>query len=122
MTMLDKFSRRIRQLNLLFKPPTELRRRFKRHAIDFEVEVTVGGRSSKRRAVDVSAGGILVTPVINAELRESVRITINGLLTNTPARVVGLRPETTALQFESDAHGAVLTAWLLESAGNTRAQ
>jgi len=122
MTMLGKFSRRIRQLNLLFNPPTELRRRHKRHAINFEVEVTVGGRSVKRRAVDVSPGGILVTPVINAELRESVRVTVNGLLTNTPARVVGLRPETTALQFESDAHGAVLTAWLLETTGNTPAQ
>ncbi len=122
MSMLGNFSRRIRQLNLLINPPAGLRRRHMRHAIDFEVEVTVGGRSAKRRAVNVSAGGILVTPAINAELRESVRVTVNGLLTNTPARVIGLRPETTALQFESEAHGALLTAWLLEPSGGDRTQ
>ena len=115
MSIINNITRRIRQLNLLIKPPENLRRRHKRYEISFDVRVSVGGRELNQQVVDVSSGGMMVSPGFNADLREAVRISVSGLLTDAPARVVGLRPNGVALQFDSDAHGDLLTRWLLES-------
>ena len=122
MSIINNITRRIRQLNLLIKPPENLRRRHKRYEINFNVRVSVGGRELNQQVVDVSSGGMMVTPGFNADLREAVRISVSGLLTDAPARVVGLRPNGVALQFDSDAHGDLHTRWLLESTQTSAVQ
>lgn len=122
MSILRNITRRIKQINLLIKPPENLRRRHTRYEINFDVQVNVGGRMLNQQVVDVSSGGMMVAPGFNADLREAVRISVSGLLTDAPARVVGLRPNGVALQFDSDAHGDLLTRWLLESSQSQAVQ
>ena len=118
MSILGNISRRIRQLNLLLYPPFNERRRHKRYPIDFGVQVSVGGRVIEQRAVDLSSSGMLLSPGFNADLRESVRISVSGLLADVPARVVGLRPNGVALQFDSETHGELFNRWLLDTTGS----
>ena len=121
MTFFRNFARRVRQINLLISPPANLRRQHHRYDIDFEVVADVGGRKLEQRAIDVSAGGMMLAPGFNAHLRESVKISVSGLLTDAPAHVVGLRPDGIAVQFDSDAHGQLLVAWMVERAQGVNA-
>ena len=120
MTFFKNLSRRVRQINLLIQPPPSLRRRSKRHDIDIGIVASVGGQQFKQRAIDISLGGMMLIPGFNAHLREPVKISVSGLLTDAPARVVGLRPDGIAVQFDSDAHGRLLTAWMMERSGRKK--
>ena len=120
MSLFKNLSRRVRQIHLLIQPLPNTRRRNYRHDIDIGIVASVGGQQFKQRAIDISLGGMMLIPGFNAHLREPVKISVRGLLTDAPARVVGLRPDGIAVQFDSDAHGRLLTAWMMEQAGGNK--
>lgn len=114
MSLIIDFARRLKQLHLLFDAPPQLRREHQRHQVAAVLEITgPDGTSGKYHSTDISHGGIFVEPAIDASIGEDVAVSVGELLRNAPAEVVAMRGNGTALRFRSVAHGAALTAWLV---------
>ena len=113
--MFAQVARRLRQLHLLIVPPPHLRRRHERFTVHLPVDViaTRGAAPERRTAIDVSDGGMLIAPGIDAATGASVHVNIGDLLPLVEARVVAHRDAGTALQFVHAAHGAALRTWLV---------
>lgn len=114
MRLIHDFTRRLKQLHLLFDAPPQLRRAYRRHQVAAALEIVAAdGVSARYHSTDISHGGIFVEPAINARIDTEVRVSVGDLLRNAPAVVVAQRENGTALRFCSVVHGAALTAWLV---------
>jgi hypothetical protein len=114
MSLITDFARRLKQLHLLFDAPPQLRRVHQRHEIAATLEIATGdGSSGVFHSTDISHGGIFVEPVVAGEIGDDVSVSVGELLRNAPAEIVAQRGGGTALRFRSVAHGAALTAWLV---------
>jgi len=76
--------------------------------------VHLNGAELRQTVVDTSDGGMLLAPGFEAAPGSPVEITVTGLIARAPARVVEVRDTGTAVTFEREAHGALLTIWLLD--------
>ncbi len=63
-------------------------------------------------AVDVSDGGMLVTPNVYGSFSESVILTVEQYPGKVTAVIAGQRPEGTAIAFADQEEGRKLAAWL----------
>jgi hypothetical protein len=114
MSLIQDFTRRLKQLHLLFDAPPELRREYQRHQIAAVLDIMKpDGTGQLCHSTDISHGGIFVEPQIDVEPETEILVSVGDLLKNAPALVVAQRGEGTALRFRSVVHGAALTAWLV---------
>jgi len=115
MRMLSVFTRRVRQLNMLVSPPPQLRRAHERFEVKVPVNIrlTLESDAVAHVAIDVSWGGMFVTPAVASDIGETVYVTVGDFLANAGAKVMMHRAEGTAIRFDSAAEGAALTTWLL---------
>lgn len=114
MGMMSDLARRVRQFNMLFAPPPQLRRQHERFEISAEIEIeTADGTISRCRTIDISNGGVFVEPPLPAEVGERIYISVGMLLRRVEGEVLAHRGGGSAIRFASAAHGAALTAWLL---------
>ncbi|MEC9346209.1 MAG: PilZ domain-containing protein [Pseudomonadota bacterium] len=120
--MYTQVLRRLRQLHFLFAPPPHLRREHERFTVELPVDViaTRGAEPLRRMAIDVSDGGMLIAPGVDAAPGASVYVNIGDLLTLVEARVIAHRDAGTALQFVHAAHGAALRTWLVTARQSRR--
>ncbi|WP_416897851.1 MAG: PilZ domain-containing protein [Minwuia sp.] len=118
MSVINQIARRLKQINLLFNPPPELRREHKRYEIEAVLGIVVdNGEEGAHVTTDISHGGVFVEPQVPAEPGSEVRVSVGSLLRDAPATVVVHRGGGSALRFNSVVHGAALTAWLINRPG-----
>lgn len=88
------------------------RRRHERYSTGFAVEVVVGGLKVRQTAVNVSRGGLLLTPGFPAQPGERITLSMPGIAGDTRAQVVNQRPDGTGIHFSSAEVGERLLARL----------
>lgn len=120
MSTLQIVRRRLRQINMLFSPPPELRRAHTRFTVNLPIKVREmeEGDAQSRIAVDVSDGGLFFEPALGVPTGTLVEVSVGLFLRNARATIISHRGNGTALLFESPAHGAAIRAWLTEIADN----
>jgi len=93
------------------------RRRFQRSVVRLPVVARIGARrapSISRTAIDVSAGGMLISPGLEAKVDDKVYVTARDFGQQIEARVVDQRSQGTALRFLDTAQGELIMLWLVE--------
>ncbi len=98
------------------------RRRHRRYAADAPIVVEVGDRCYECRFTNVSDGGALLMPPLDAPIGTIVRLSHKDLPATAEAEIVGVDERGTRLKFDSEVAGAVITTWLIiMSAGEPEA-
>lgn len=91
------------------------RRQSKRFPIRLSVSVYVGDRHSAHRTVNISTGGVLVSPQVQAVMiGQAVTLDIAEMVTGIAAHVVEHRDDCTALQFDGSDTGEQIAIALSE--------
>ena len=88
------------------------RRRYPRYPASAPLEIDVGGITVGCRLDNVSAGGVRLTPAVDAPdgTVVTVRHTPSGLALR--GRVVGQDDDATRVKFDSEEAGIVVSSWL----------
>lgn len=90
----------------------ENRRKYERYPIVAPLEVTVGDKSFQCEVENVSAGGLRLSPALEAEIGETITILHPKSELSLEATVVGVDPSGTRAQFNSDGAGTVVSVWV----------
>jgi len=90
----------------------ENRCKYERYPIVAPLEVTVGYKSFQCEVENVSAGGLRLSPALEAEIGETITILHPKSELSLEATVVGVDPSGTRAQFNSDEAGTVVSVWV----------
>lgn len=90
----------------------ENRRKYERYPIVAPLEVTVGDKSFQCEVENVSAGGLRLSPALEAEIGDTITILHPKSELSLEATVVGVDQSGTRAQFNSDEAGTVVSVWV----------
>lgn len=99
-------------LSLVGLGKKENRRKYERYPIVAPLEVTVGDKSFQCEVENVSAGGLRLSPALDAQIGEVITILHPKSELSLEATVVGVDPSGTRAQFTSDEAGTVVSVWV----------
>ncbi|MDF1736193.1 MAG: PilZ domain-containing protein [Minwuia sp.] len=98
-------------------PPGKDRRRFVRTRVGMPVMIDLGDAStSAHTAINVSAGGLLASPAVEAPEDALCVVRVDGFEPVLEARVVNHRSSGTGLAFTDIGTGEALALWMVERA------
>lgn len=98
-------------------PPGRERRRFARTRVGLPVTITLAdGSPVEHTAVNVSAGGLLASPVVTSTEGGTCTVRVTGFDTPLEARIVSHRTSGTGLAFDDTVTGEALALWMVERA------
>ena len=98
-------------------PPGRERRRFVRTRVGLPVTITLpDGSPLEHVAVNVSAGGLLASPVVACAEGSICTVQVTGFDTPLEARIVSHRTSGTGLAFIDIVTGEALALWMVERA------
>ncbi|MCR9071779.1 MAG: PilZ domain-containing protein [Alphaproteobacteria bacterium] len=99
------------------------RRRNERYAVSSGLEINVGGKSFACAIDNVSAGGVRITPALDAPVGTVVSVCDPATAMRLDGTVLGHEGGGTRLQFASEDAGIIVSTWLRMaqegSGGNT---
>ncbi|MDA0341755.1 MAG: PilZ domain-containing protein [Proteobacteria bacterium] len=98
--------------NILGLGHPENRRKYDRYPIVTPIEVTVDGENFQCEVENVSAGGLRLTPALDAEVGATVTILYPKSGLSLEATVVGSDGSGTRARFLSDDAGTVVSIWV----------
>jgi hypothetical protein len=99
-------------LNLLSLGNRENRRKYERYPIVAPLEVTVGDRSFQCEVQNVSAGGLRLSPALDAQIGDVITILHPKSELSLDATVVGVDGSGTRASFNSAEAGTVVSVWV----------
>jgi len=98
-------------------PPGMERRRFVRIRVGLPVTITLpDGGPLEHTAINVSAGGLLASPVVASAEGGICTVQVTGFDTPLEARIVNHRTSGTGLAFMDIVTGEALALWMVEQA------
>lgn len=99
-------------MNLIGIGGKENRRKYERYPIVAPLEVTVGDKSFQCEVENVSAGGLRLSPALDAGVGEIITILHPKSELSLEATVVGVDASGTRARFNSDEAGSVVSVWV----------
>jgi hypothetical protein len=88
------------------------RRKYERYPIVASLEVTVGDKSFQCEVENVSAGGLRLSPALEAKIGDVITILHPRSELSLEATVVGVDPSGTRASFNSEEAGTVVSVWV----------
>lgn len=90
----------------------ENRRKYERYPIVAPLEVTVGDKSFQCEVENVSAGGLRLSPALDAQVGDVITILHPKSELSLQATVVGADASGTRASFNSEEAGTVVSVWV----------
>lgn len=113
MLSLRNWSRRIRQLPLLFNPPKDLRRRERRHDHRLPVLLRWDTGAIHCTTINLSSAGMLMDARAEAQVGHRAELLITGYPRRLKGRIHRLGAGSTVVIFDSGAEGLALLGWAM---------
>lgn len=88
------------------------RRKYERYPIVAPLEVTVGDKSFQCEVENVSAGGLRLSPALDAKIGDIITILHPKSELSLEATVVGVDRSGTRASFNSEEAGTVVSVWV----------
>ncbi|GJL87362.1 MAG: hypothetical protein DHS20C03_10710 [Minwuia thermotolerans] len=111
------YDRFMTELEEVAPPPARERRRFVRTRVGLPVTITLPeGGSLEHVAINVSAGGLLASPVVASAEGGTCTVQVTGFDAPLEARVISHRASGTGLAFTDTVTGEALALWMVERA------
>lgn len=92
--------------------PRENRRKYERYPVTAPLRVTVGDGRFECSIENVSAGGLKLTPALDAKVGDFITILHPKSQLTLEATVVGLDKDGTRAEFKSPEAGTVVSVWV----------
>ena len=113
MLSLRNWTRRFRQLPLLFHPPENLRRRERRHDQRIPVLLRWDAGAIHCTTINVSSAGVLLDARAQAQVGHRAELLFTGYPRRLGGRIHRLGANSTVVIFDSGAEGLAVLGWAM---------